>query len=97
MTNASDGTLKVSMKLGLYTVNPHLLQAVRLLEEKKLKDAEEERKWKAGLLKLYLNQSLCSLRQGKPKLAITQCRKVTEFDPKNVKAHFRLGQVCFFV
>ena len=45
-------------------------RAVRLLEERRLKDAEEEKKWKAVLLKLYLNQSLCSLRQGKPKLAI---------------------------
>ena len=67
---------------------------MRLLEEKRLKDAEEEKKWKAVLLKLYLNQSLCSLRQSKPKLAITQSRKVMELDPKNVKAHFRLGQVC---
>ena len=71
-----------------------LSQAVRLLEERHLKDSEEERKWKATLLKLYLNQSLCSLRQGKYKLAITQCKKVMEFDPKNVKAHFRLGKVC---
>ena len=73
----------------------YLSQAVHLLEEKRLKDAEEEKKWKAVLLKLYLNQSLCSLRQSKPKLAITQCRKVMELDPKNVKAHFRLGQVCY--
>ena len=76
--------------------NHFVLKAVRLLEEKRLKDDEEEKKWKAVLLKLYLNQSLCSLRQGKPKLAITQCRKVMELDPKNVKAHFRLGQVCYW-
>ena len=68
-------------------------QAVRLLEEKRLKNEEEEKKWKAVLLKLYLNQSLCSLRLGRPKLAITQCRKVLDFDPNNVKAYFRLGQV----
>ena len=73
------------------------MQAVRLLEEKRLKNEEEEQKWKAVLLKLYLNQSLCSLRLGRPKLAITQCRKVLDFDPKNVKAYFRLGQVHVYI
>ena len=74
-------------------ISIYFVQAVRLLEEKRLKNEQEEEKWKAVLLKLYLNQSLCSLRQGKPKLAITQCRKVIDFDQKNVKAYFRLGQV----
>lgn len=69
------------------------MQAVRLLEKLRLKDAEEEAKWKSILIKLYLNLSLCKLRMRKPKLAITHCRDVLELDGKNVKATFRLGQV----
>lgn len=69
------------------------LQAVRLLENRRLKNAEEEKKWKQILVKLYLNLSLCYLRMRKPKPAITYSRNVLDFEPKNVKAIFRLGQV----
>ena len=69
------------------------LQALRKLEDIRLKDEAEEDQWKAILLKLYLNLALCSHKQRKPKLVITNCRKALEFDPSNVKAFFRLGQV----
>ena len=64
-----------------------------MLEKRQLKDEEEEMKWKVSLVKLYLNQSLCSIRLGRPKLAIVQCRNVLDLDGKNVKATFRMGQV----
>ncbi len=69
------------------------LQAVNILEKRRLKDEEEEKKWKPMLVKLYLNQSLCSIRMKRPKLAIVQCRSVLELEEKNVKAIFRMGQV----
>ena len=68
-------------------------KAIRLLENTRLKDEEEERQWKQVLVKLYLNLCLCDLRQKKPKPVITYCRKTLELDPENIKAHFRLGQV----
>ena len=67
---------------------------MRLLENARLKNDEEEEKWKSVLVKLLLNQSLCSLRMRKGRLAISQCRRVLELEAKNVKAHFRIGQVC---
>ena len=71
-----------------------LPQAKQLLEETRLKNEEEERKWKVILLRVYLNLSLCNLRQGKSNLSISHSRKALDINPKNVKAHFRLGQVC---
>ena len=58
-----------------------------------LKDEKEERLWSVALLKLYLNLSLCDIKQCKSTLAITHCRRALELDGKNVKATFRLGQV----
>ena len=72
---------------------PYPPKAVRLLENRRLKDECEEKKWRAVLIKLYLNVSLCYLRMRRPKPAITNSRKVLELEPKNVKAIFRLGQV----
>lgn len=63
------------------------------MENIRLKNEEEERQWKEALVKLYLNLCLCNLRQKKSKPVITYCRKALELDPKNIKAHFRLGQV----
>lgn len=70
-------------------------QAIRLLEETRLKSDEEEKKCQAILLRVYLNVSLCYLRQSKSAPAITYCRKALDIDSKNVKAHFRLGQVSY--
>lgn len=69
------------------------MQAINILEKRRLKDEEEEQKWKTLLVKLYLNQSLCSIRMKRPKLAIVLCRSVLDLDEKNVKAIFRMGQV----
>ncbi len=71
----------------------NLLQAIRILEAAHLKDEAEERLWKTSLKKLYLNLSLCNLRQRKSDLAISNCQRVLELDRKNVKACFRMGQV----
>lgn len=64
-----------------------------MLEKRRLKNVEEEEKWKNVLVKLYLNQSLCFLRMHKPRPAITSCRNVLDLEGGNVKAVFRLGQV----
>ena len=68
-------------------------QAARQLEALRLKDEEEEAVWKSSLKKIYLNLSLCNLKQRKSHLALSNCRRVLELDGKNVKALFRLGQV----
>ena len=67
---------------------------MRQLEAVRLKDEAEERVWETSLKKLYLNLSLCSLKQRKSQLALSNCRRVLELDSKNVKAIFRIGQVC---
>lgn len=69
------------------------MQAVRLLEKRRLKNDAEEQKWKSILIKLYLNLSLCNLRLRKPILSITHSRNALALDSNNVKAIFRLGQV----
>ena len=71
----------------------HSHKAIRLLENVRLKNEEEECQWKEVLVKLYLNLCLCNLRQKKSKPVITYCKKALELDPQNIKAHFRLGQV----
>ncbi|CAI8015330.1 Inactive peptidyl-prolyl cis-trans isomerase FKBP6 [Geodia barretti] len=68
------------------------LKAVRQLEAVRLRDANQEAVWRTSLKKLYLNLSLCSLRQRKSQLALSNCRRVLELDGKNVKAFFRIGQ-----
>ena len=68
-------------------------QAVRQLEAVRLGNEEEEAVWRTALKKIYLNLSLCSLRQRKSQLAISDCRRVLELDGKNVKAFFRIGRV----
>ena len=69
------------------------MQAARQLEAVRLKDEEEEAVWRISLKKLYLNLSLCNLKQRKSQLALSNCRRVLELDGKNVKAFFRIGQV----
>lgn len=73
------------------------LQAIHMLETSRLKDDEEEKKWRECLLKLYLNLSLCNLKRKKPKPAITNCRRALEFDENNIKATFRLGKVGQYI
>ena len=73
----------------------HVHQAVRMLEGVRMKNEEEEIVWKTAMKKLYLNLALCNLKQHKSGLALSNCRRVMEFDGKNVKAIFRMGQVCF--
>ena len=74
-----------------------ITQAVSLLENSRLKNDEEEIRWKSVLLKLYLNVALCSLKVGKYPVAITNSRKALELDENNVKALFRIGEVCTYV
>lgn len=69
-------------------------QAVRMLEKRRLQGPEEEKRWKSIMIKLYLNLSLCYLRMRKPKPAVTHSRNALDLDGRNVKATFRLGQVC---
>ena len=65
-----------------------------MLETVRLKDEEEEVVWKTAMKKLYLNLALCNLKQRKSEFALSNCRHVLELDGKNVKAIFRMGQVC---
>ena len=44
-------------------------------------------------MKLYLNLSLCCLKQAKSSRAITYGRKVLDLEPNSAKANYRLGQV----
>ena len=75
---------------------PPTMQAIRQLEPVRLKGEEEEEVWRASLKKLYLNLSLCNLKQRKSQLALSNCRRVLELDGKNVKALFRIGQVGLY-
>ena len=72
------------------------MQAIRQLEPVRLKGEEEEEVWRVSLKKLYLNLSLCNLKQRKSQLALSNCRRVLELDGKNVKALFRIGQVGLY-
>lgn len=69
------------------------VQAVKLLEDIHLQNEKEEDLWKQALVKLYLNLSLCFLKQKKAERAAGLCRKALDLDQNSVKAHYRLGQV----
>lgn len=40
----------------------------------------------------YTNRALCYLKTLQWSLAVTDCRKAIEVDPKLIKAHFFMGQ-----
>jgi len=67
-------------------------QAIRLLENANLKDEDAEVIMKKSALKLYLNLSLCDLKQAKSARACTYARKALAIDNRNVKALFRLSR-----
>lgn len=69
------------------------VQAVKLIEDVHLQNEKEEDMWKQALVKLYLNLSLCFLKQKKAERAAMLCRKALDLDQNSVKAHYRLGQV----
>ncbi|XP_065196314.1 inactive peptidyl-prolyl cis-trans isomerase FKBP6-like [Sycon ciliatum] len=67
-------------------------RAIGLLENINLHSEQEEHIWKQALLKLYLNISLCCIKQTKSVRALMYCRKILDMEPNNVKALYRLGQ-----
>ncbi len=58
-----------------------------------LLNEEEETKWKAVMLKLFLNMSQICVKQIKPKKTIFYCKQALDIDPNNIKALFRYGLV----
>lgn len=67
-------------------------RALRLLENSNLKNEQEENLMKQSALKLYLNLSLCDLKDAKSGRACKYARKALEVDAKNVKALYRLAR-----
>lgn len=67
-------------------------QALRLLENARLQSEHEETQWKEVCLKLYLNLSLCDLKQARSGRACKYARKALDIDKKNVKALYRLAR-----
>ncbi|XP_057313767.1 inactive peptidyl-prolyl cis-trans isomerase FKBP6-like isoform X2 [Hydractinia symbiolongicarpus] len=67
-------------------------QALRLLENTNLADEKEEAIMKKSALKLYLNLSLCGLKQAKYGRSCKYARKALDVEPKNIKALYRLAQ-----
>ena len=67
-------------------------QALRLLENANLKDEDEEKLMKSAALKLYLNLSLCDMKQARYGRACKYARKALEVDYNNIKALYRLAR-----
>ncbi|XP_065669005.1 inactive peptidyl-prolyl cis-trans isomerase FKBP6 [Hydra vulgaris] len=67
-------------------------QALRLLENTNLKNENEEKEMKKCALKLYLNISLCDLKQVRYRKSVKYARKALDIDNKNVKALYRLAR-----
>lgn len=67
-------------------------QALRLIENARLQNEKEEQQMKEVSLKLFLNLSLCDLKQTRSGRACKYARKALDLDRKNVKALFRLAQ-----
>lgn len=67
-------------------------KSIYLLDNTSVKDEAEETRWKAVMLKLYLNMSAVCLKQSKPKKCIYYCKLALDFEPQNVKSLFRYGQ-----
>eukprot|EP00118_Oscarella_pearsei_P018357 m.187904 g.187904 ORF g.187904 m.187904 type:complete len:210 (+) comp39371_c1_seq5:1009-1638(+) len=67
-------------------------KGIGLLERASVKNEAEEKVWKAELIKLYLNMATCCIKKHIGPKAITFCNKVRDFDRRNVKAFYCLGQ-----
>lgn len=68
-------------------------KAIYLLDNTSVATDQEEEKWKAVMLKLYLNMSQVCLKQIKPKKTIYYCKLVLDLDTQNPKALYRYGKV----
>jgi len=67
-------------------------RAIRLLENARLKNEQEENLMKQSALKLYLNMALCDLKEAKAGRACKNSRKALDIEPKNPKALYRLAR-----
>ena len=66
-------------------------KCIYLLDKTSVNTDEDEVKWKAVMLKAYLNMSQICVKQVKPKKAIFYCKMALDLEPNNVKALFRYG------
>ncbi|XP_046840360.1 inactive peptidyl-prolyl cis-trans isomerase FKBP6-like isoform X2 [Xenia sp. Carnegie-2017] len=75
-----------------YTAVKKYDKGIRILEGSRLRNSSEEKQMNDLLLLLFMNAALCSLKLGQGNRTKKYCRKALEFDPKNIKAMFRLAQ-----
>ena len=62
------------------------------IEDRGYANEEEEKLGMKESLALYLDLALVFLKLGRPIKSRIYCREALNIDPKNAKAHYRLGQ-----
>lgn len=67
-------------------------RAIKVLEERMFKDAEEEKRAKVILLKLYCNVANSSIHLCRPYASMHYCRKALDIDKENAKAMYFYGK-----
>jgi len=68
------------------------MRAVKLLENANLKNEQEEIEMKQSAVKLYVNMSLCDLKEAKSGRSCKNARKALEIEPKHVRALYLLAR-----
>ncbi|XP_067131100.1 inactive peptidyl-prolyl cis-trans isomerase FKBP6-like [Centruroides vittatus] len=67
-------------------------KAVKLIDNINVANEEEDNERNDCLLKLYLNISLCCIKQHEYKYAVIYAKKALNIDPKNTKGNYRCGK-----
>lgn len=68
------------------------MRAVKLLENANLKNEQEEIEMRQSAVKLYVNMSLCDLKEAKSGRSCKNARKALEIEPKHVRALYLLAR-----
>lgn len=65
--------------------------AIKVIEDARTMNDEEDRQRNEMLLGLYNNASVCCIKTGKANMAISYGKRALLIDPKNARAFFRVG------
>ncbi|XP_064612073.1 inactive peptidyl-prolyl cis-trans isomerase FKBP6-like [Liolophura sinensis] len=77
---------------GYYKAQLKYRKAICVLEDYHMRDEEQEKQQQKMLLKLYLNISVCYLKQCKSRQTLIYANKALEIDERNVKALYNKGK-----
>lgn len=85
----------IQHKIHRYFLN--LNQAGGILEDRPMKNEEEENDTKTLLLRIYLNLAVCCVKTKHSGRAISYCKRCLDIDRNNAKALYLQGKVLVLI